>query len=169
MVFSAFIMVVSVRHEFMIATYNYLFDSSLSNRSTSAVVFIIALIFFIISLIFLLTGIRSAKDKKSVSKHTNIGEVRISLGTIENIALAASKKLNGVKETRARVFNKDDAVSITMNTIVLNDVNIPEVSVGMQEIVKKAVEQTAGVAVSDVKIIVENVHNTVTQNKTRVE
>jgi uncharacterized alkaline shock family protein YloU len=163
MVLSAFIMVVSIRTEFLVTAYSYLFDSALSNRSTSAVVFSAALVFFILSLIFLLSGIRSGKDKKSVSKHTNIGEIKISLSTIENIALAASRKLNGVKETKASVFSKDDTVSITLNTVVLTDVNIPEISAGMQESVKKAVEQTSGVAVNDVKIIVENVH-TVSQN-----
>ena len=46
------------------------------------IVFIIALIFFALSITFLLSGVKSNKDKKAVSKHTNIGEIRISLISI---------------------------------------------------------------------------------------
>ena len=40
---------------------------------------------------FLLSGVKSEKDKKSVSKYNNVGEIRISLSAIESIALNASK------------------------------------------------------------------------------
>lgn len=137
-----------------------------SNRNASFVVFIIAFIFFSISLSFLLSGFKSSKDKKAVSKHTNIGEVKISLGAIESIALTAAKKLSGVKETKAYVYKSYDSVSVLIKTVVMADINIPALSEDIQVRVKKSIEDSSGIIVSDVKVIVENIY---TGYKARVE
>jgi len=156
---SAASMVVIARPEILDTIYTYLSDQLLEDRTTSIVLFVVAFIFFILSLTFLLSGFRSNKDKKAVSKHTNIGEIQISLNTIENIALAASKRLNGVKDTKAHVFKQDDNVSITVNVLVLPETNIPALSEDIQARVKKQVEESSGVNVNEVKVIVENVYS----------
>jgi len=168
MILSAFVMVVTIKSNYFYLIMDYFSNSVLTHRSSSAVAFSIALVFFILSLVFLLSGIKVNKDKKAVSKHTNIGDIKISLGTIENIALAASRKISGVKETRANVYKRDDTVSVTINTVVLNDVNIPELSAAMQDMVKKAVENISGIGVNEVTVIVENVYSG-TPAKSRVE
>ena len=120
---------------------------------------LVAFIFFALSLTFLLSGFRSDKDKKAVSKHTNIGEIKISLDTIENIALGASRKLNGVKEAKANLFKREDGVAIVVRTVVLPDINIPLLSEDIQVKVKKAIEDSTGIKVSDVRVVVENIYS----------
>ena len=108
---------------------------------------------------FLLSGVRSNKDKKAVSKHTNIGEIRISLNSIENIALTTSRRINGVRDTKAFVKRQEDTVSITIRTMVLPDIVIPAVSEEIQDRVKRAVEENAGIEVKNVKVQVEGIYS----------
>jgi uncharacterized alkaline shock family protein YloU len=127
---------------------------------------ILSVLFLILSLTFLLSGFKENKDRKAVSKHTNIGEIKISIHSIESLALAASKRVNGVRETKAYVENEADSVSIIIRTVIMSDVNIPAISEDIQYKVKSLVEESTGIKVNSVRIVVENVH---TGYKSRVE
>jgi len=144
----------------------YIEEYVLPNKASNILMFIVELIFFALSIVFLLSGVKSDKEKKFISKANNVGEIRISLNTIENIALAASKKLSGVKETKAYVSRVGEDVSIYIKSVVLSDIHIPTLSEELQNKVKKAVEETSGINVTDVKVSVENIY---TGYKSRVE
>ena len=144
----------------------YLIENVLYNRNASIAMFIISFIFFSLSLTFLMSGFKSTKDKKGVSKHTNIGEIKISLDTLESIALGASRKLNGVKESKAFLTKSEDGVSVLVRAVVMPDINIPLLSEDIQVKVKKAIEDSSGIKVNEVKVTVENIY---TGYKARVE
>jgi len=165
---SAIAMVITIKPVVFEFIYNYLADSVLGSRSASVIMFIIAFIFFILSFTFLLSGFKGSKDRKAVSRHTNIGEIKISLHSIENIALNASKKLNGVRDTRAHVEKIDDNVSIVIRVVVMPDINIPMLSEDIQVKVKKSVEESSGISVNEVKVVVDSIHSSTTY-KPRVE
>ncbi|MFA6308504.1 MAG: alkaline shock response membrane anchor protein AmaP [Clostridia bacterium] len=137
-----------------------------STFQSRILLFDVAFVLLILSVLFLLSGIKSNKDRKAISKFSNIGEIKISLTSIENIALAAAKRLNGVKESKAVVNKTNEGVSIVIKTLIVSDMNIPELSEDIQAKVKSLVEQTTGIKVNEVKVIVENIH---TGFKTRVE
>ncbi len=143
------------------------FYNGIKGRTSSIIIFVFELIFLVIGIIFLFSGVRSNKDKKSVKKHTNIGEIKISINSIENIALATSRKFSGIKDSKAYVTKHEDNVSVIIKTVVLPDVNIPALAEDMQSKVKKSIEETAGVAVNDVKVVVDNIYTGYT--KSRVE
>lgn len=159
-------MVITLRPEMFESTSTFLMENVLTNRASTILMFIVEMIFFGLSLVFLLSGVKSEKDKKSISKYNNVGEIKISLNTIESIALAASRKLGGVRETKAYVTKADDNVSIYIKTVVMPDVNIPALLEDIQLKVKKAIEETSGISVSDIKVSVENIY---TGYKSRVE
>lgn len=135
----------------------FLADEVLSNASARVIMFLIAFIFFILSLTFLLSGFKSNKDKKAVSKHTNIGEIKISLNSIENIALNVLRRLGGIKDSKAHVIKQGDNVSIVTKVVVMPDISIPALSEDIQVKVKKSVEECAGIVVNDVKVVIENI------------
>jgi len=158
-IISALAMLVIAKPIILETIYGYLTDNVLNSRGASIVMFIVAFIFFILSLTFLLSGFKSNKDKKAVSKHTSIGEIKISLNSIESIALNTSKKLSGIKDTRASVNKIDNNVSITISAVVLPDINIPALSEDIQTRVKKSVEESSGIIVNDVKVVIENIYS----------
>ncbi len=169
-VISAISMLITIKTDIFEIIYRYLDEYVLSSSSPGPriAMFLISLLFFILSLMFLLSGVRSNKDKKAVSKHTNIGEVRISLNSIENIALNASRKANGVRDTKAFVKKVEDTVSIILKLVVLPDLSIPAISEDVQMRVKKSVEESSGINVRDVKVVVDSIYSGIT-NKSRVE
>lgn len=168
--FSAAAMFISVRIKAFASIFGYLEDNIFTDGATGyrIAVFTIALVFFALSLMFLFSGIRSNKDKKAVSKHTNIGEIKISLNSIENIAFNASKKAGGVKESKTAVKKDEDGVAIEVRIVVMPDLSIPTISEEIQSRVKKAVEDAAGIAVKQVKVVVDSIYSGVTY-KARVE
>lgn len=167
-VISAITMLVVVKPDLLESIYGYISSDVLQSRAAAIIMFTIALILFILSLTFLLSGFRGSKDKKAVSKHTNIGEIKITLNTIENIALTTSRRLSGVRDSKAYVNKVDDNVEIIISAVVLPDINIPALSQEMQSRVKKSVEECSGIGVNNVKVMIENIYSGATY-KSRVE
>lgn len=167
---SALAMYISIRPKAYAGISDYLAENVFADGATSfrIAVFAIALIFFALSLMFLLSGVKSNKDKKAVSKHTNIGEIRISLNSIENIAINASKKAGGVRESKTLVKKAEDGVNIEVRIVVMPDLSIPVISEDVQVRVKKAVEDASGIIVKQVKVIVDSIYSGATY-KARVE
>ena len=165
-VISLITMVITFRPYIFNNISRYLVEVVLPNRNASFLMFLIAFLFFIMSVTFLLSGVKSNRDKKAVSKHTSIGEIRISLNSIESIALAASRKLNGVKDSKAQVVKNSQGVSIIIRIVVLPEISVPVLSEDIQVKVKKSVEESSGIKVNDVKIVVDNIY---TGYKSRVE
>jgi Uncharacterized protein conserved in bacteria len=164
-------MLITIKTDIFPNIYDFL-DTNVFSSSVMEpriITFIISLIFFVLSIMFLLSGVKSNKDKKAVSKHTNIGEVKISLNSIENIALNASKKANGVKETKAFVRKLEDSVAVIVRIIVMPDMNIPEISADIQSKVKNTVEDNAGIEVKEVKVIVEGIYSSTIKTRTELE
>lgn len=123
------------------------------------VLVVIEFIFFVISIVFLFSGFKRDKEKKAVRRFTNFGEIRISLTSIESIALTATRKLSGVKETKASVRKSGDGVYINIRSIALQDVNLPTLMEDIQVRVKKSVEEICGIRVIEVNTSVENVNS----------
>ena len=151
---------ISLKRDIFQLLYDYANTYVFSNTSMvpRLILLGIALLFFIVSLVFLFAGIRSKRDKKSVSKQTTIGEVCISLNSIESISLNATRKIGGIRETRIIVDKRENDVSIKAKLIVLPETNIPVVSEEVQNEVKKAVEENAGIGVKDVKVMIDSVY-----------
>lgn len=168
--FSAFAMYVAIFPDAYVEISGHIIQAISTDNATAlrVAVFIVALVFFALSIMFLLSGVRSSKDKKAVSKHTNIGEIRISLNSIENIAINASKRTNGVKESKTMVKKSEDGVEIEVRVVVMPDMSIPVITEEVQGRVKKSVEDASGVAVKSVRVIVDSIYSGITY-KPRVE
>lgn len=127
---------------------------------------IISLILLVSAIFFLVFVFRTNKDKESISKFTDLGEVSISLTTIENITMALVEKFDAVRNIKILVAKLDDKVSITIRSKMLPDTDIPVTSSKIQEMAKNTVESNSGIAVADVRIVVEGIYSdNITKNK----
>lgn len=166
MIISLIAVSITLRPEIFDRISNYLTFDVLQNNNSRLVMFFITLIFLVLSIMFLFSGFKSNKDKKAISKFTNIGEIKISLNSVESIALSASRKLLGVRDTKAYVTKFDDSVSILIKVVIMADINIPTLSEDIQVKVKNSVEETTGIIVNNVRVMVDNIY---TGYKSRVE
>jgi len=128
-----------------------------------------ACITLLISLRLLYLSLRSGgADVPSIDQRTEFGDVRISLETIENLALKSAARSRGVKDLKARVRVSDAGIEIMLRSLVDGEVSIPELTEEVQRAVKEHVESITGIPVSDVSVYIANVIQSNTF-KSRVE
>ena len=90
-VISLMAVVLTLRPEMIEKVSEAFVGAIMKGRGTTLLMLFVEFTFLGLSLMFLLSGVRSRRDKKSISKYNSIGEVKISLNAIESIALAAQK------------------------------------------------------------------------------
>ncbi|MGO4544311.1 alkaline shock response membrane anchor protein AmaP [Paenibacillus sp. 2TAB23] len=126
------------------------------------ILFILSLRFFILSLH------RGSATAPSIDQRTDFGDIRISLETIENLALKAASRQRGVKDLRARIRATDAGLDIVIRAVVDGESSIPVLTEEIQRSVKEHVEDIAGIPVTNVAVYVANIIQTGTF-KSRVE
>ncbi len=127
------------------------------SNAYDVVVFIVGLVFFLLTLTILTSGLRGKRSAKYICLKTDEGLIRISTNSIENIALAMSKRFQGVKDAKAKVLYKNDNAEISVKIQVFTDVNVPALCKGIQERVKESVENSMEIKVSGVTVSVDGV------------
>jgi len=127
------------------------------------------------------------KDTGHRERATDLGVVRINNNAIMSIASIAAMEIKGVhkiggglKRTLYDMFRKagtkgvrinmtDSEVKLTISIIVEYGMDIPRVADEVQENIKRAVEKMAGLALSEVDVLVEGVHSPVSYDKKNKE
>lgn len=144
-------------------------DRLYSSSTILLIVAIVGIVMFLISLRFFIVSLsRSSVSSQSVDQRTEFGDIRISIETMENLALKAAMKQRGVKDLRARVHASDAGMDIVLRTVVDGEVSIPQLTEEVQKAVKSYVEEITGIPVTNVSVYVANIvqNNTI---KSRVE
>lgn len=126
------------------------------------VLLLLSLRFFILSLH------RGSMSANSIDQRTEFGDIRISIETIENLALKTASKQRGVKELRARVRASDAGLEIVLRAVIDGESSIPLLTEEIQRAVKEHVEEITGIPVTNVAVFVANVVQASTF-KSRVE
>ena len=129
-----------------------------------------SLIVFILSLRFLWMSIKQDfSTDKGIDQETEVGAVHISLTTIEEIVVRASKQVKGVFNLKARVYydKEKSHLNIGLKIEIDGKRSIQSLSEELQRTVKKQVEEIAGVEVNQVSVYVSQT-NTSNQNRLRV-
>jgi uncharacterized alkaline shock family protein YloU len=133
--------------------------------------------FIIASTIFLMIGIRmfyiavrpSSVNTPSIDQRTDFGDIRISVETVENLALKAAQRTRGIKDLRARVSVTSTGLEIIIRTLVDGESSIPSLTEEIQQTVKTQIEEVTGIPVASVSVYVANVIQTNQSFKSRVE
>lgn len=132
-------------------------------------VIVVSAITLLISLRFLYVALRRGGGAAaSIDQRTEIGDIRISLETVENLALKAASRQRGVQDLRARIRVTDAGVDISIRAVVDGDSPIPALTEEMQRAVRDYVEEITGIPVANVAVFVANIVRTQTF-KNRVE
>lgn len=85
------------------------------------------------------------------------GEVRVALRAVESLIYRTVRQERGVRESEVKLRHHPDGVSVGLHLVVEPDVSIPELTAVLQRRVAEYVQQTAGVPVTEVKVMVRNV------------
>ncbi|HZG77504.1 MAG TPA: alkaline shock response membrane anchor protein AmaP [Paenibacillus sp.] len=115
-------------------------------------------VLFLLSIRFLFVSLRRSRERSgSIDQRTEFGDIRISLETVENLALKAANRVRGVKDLRARVRVDDSGLDIQLRSVVDGESSIQQLTEEMQRGVKEHVEDITGIPVATVTVYVANV------------
>lgn len=109
--------------------------------------------FAVVSIAIAIASIRIGKKKAAVNKKTEIGNILITLSTLESMALSSISKVAGIAGARVLVLKKGDAVAVSVKLQVLPDISIPTVSEKLQNLIKANIEDNTGFKVDNVRIV----------------
>lgn len=101
------------------------------------------LIFISIMVVQITIGI--VKKEKTIAFENPDGQVTISLTAIEDFIKRAMKQLPEVKESRPNVRASKKGITIVNRVVLFSDINIPETTEKIQNIVKTRVQDMLGV------------------------
>lgn len=152
-------MIVTLHPPYFDGLTNFIQERVLSQKSPNLLLFLVELLFLGLSMMFLLSGVRSNREKNGITLVNTAGQIRISLGSIESIVLNVTKRITGIKETKAVIRKHGDRVSIMVKVVLFSDQIIPPLLQEIQEKVKKNVEDLTGISVLEVSASVENVYS----------
>lgn len=128
--------------------------------------FIIELFFLCTSVVFLLSGLKSSKRKSAIIRETELGQVKISLDTIESIVLGTIRKMPFVRESKVYVENREGKLFIVIKIIIAMDINIPVLVEEVQQKSKSVLENNTDIEVDKIHVVVDNISSL---SKSRVE
>jgi uncharacterized alkaline shock family protein YloU len=138
--------------------------------STAYPAIAIALFVLVATCRFFYVAVRRGRGlPPSIDQRTDYGDIRISMDTVENLALKAAGRIRGVKDLKARVSVNDAGLDIVIRALVDGESSIPDLSEEMQRSVKQHIEDITGIPVAGVSVFVANVMQTSHTFKSRVE
>ncbi|GAB2692939.1 alkaline shock response membrane anchor protein AmaP [Paenibacillus thermoaerophilus] len=118
----------------------------------------VSLLMLLATFRFLYLTLRSGRGQApSIDQRTDVGDIRISLDTVENLALKAASRQRGLKDLKARISVSESGIDIVIRTLVDGETSIPELTEETQRAVKQHVEDITGIPVSSVGVYVANV------------
>ena len=144
--------------ELMSMALDYINITCYQSKQYDIAIFLVGFILFVLNIIVLTSGLRIKKSARYICAENENGTVRISSNSIENIALALSKRFQGVKDAKAKVTFRDQKVEIAIKLTVVPDINIPGLCKSIQERVKESVEASMEIKVKEISVNVEGVH-----------
>lgn len=110
-------------------------------------------------------SLRKPRGKHVVLAESALGQIRVSLQAVENLVEKVVSQINGVREVKSRMVSVPQGIGIQVRAAVTPDVNVPEVSVEIQNRIKEQVFAVTGLSVNTVRVSIENI----SAQKPRVE
>jgi len=116
-----------------------------ATTNTRLILGVTGILLIFISLMVVQVAMGRMQREKTIAFENPDGQVTISLSAIEDFIKRALKQLPEVKELRPNVRAGKKGILITSRVVLFSDVNIPETTEKIQNIVKSRVQDILGV------------------------
>lgn len=130
---------------------------------------LVGAVFFLVSIRLLLAGTRSKNlQVKTLVIHNSRGDVHIALDAIENLVAKAARHAKGVRGVKVKALHRPEGLNVSVKAVISPDTHVPEVTAEMQQLIQESVNNTIGIDLTNIHIVVENITNEF-KTKHRVE
>lgn len=141
-----------------LAVHNAL-ESSLWLQVFSILLVVVMLAWSVRLIMMALQREGSAPSSSAAVQESVNGAVRVSVRAMETLVRRAVDQTDGVLESRIRINNHDDSVSVEIDTVVGIESHVPAVTAILQRNVKGIVEEFSGIAVREVTVLVTEIRD----------
>jgi uncharacterized alkaline shock family protein YloU len=140
------------------------------DTNTAVPFIVVSTLILLISVRMLYIAVRPGRvNLPSIDQRTDFGDIRISVETVENLALKAAQRSRGVRDLKTRVSVGPSGLEIIIRTLVDGESSIPSLTEEIQSTVKHHIEEVTGIPVATVSVYVANVTQANHAFKSRVE
>lgn len=144
---------------------NY-FQVLLAQPETRWTMAAIAALIFLLAVKLLLDSFRSEKITQAPIQTTGLGEVSITISTLENMVKKSVHNVAGVYHIRPQIKSTPDGIAVFIKVQLAPELNIPETTSQLQLAIQEYLETYAGLKVIEAKVLVEDAPP---ETKSRVE
>lgn len=136
----------------LLSQFAFARDSMLAKTIISAIVLFI----LIISIEIICYGISGSQPESVLIKANENGQIRVTVSSIEQIALKASRSVEGVRECKVKARIHKGVLSFSATVALVPGLAIPPVIESVQTTVKSDVELITELPVAGVEVFVDN-------------
>lgn len=130
----------------------------------------ILLIFILLSLYFLLQHRGSKESTETINQKNELGETRVTITAMENIAAKVLQRIPGVKDWKIRLRSSEvDGHQFYIKVIADGEHSIPQLTEQIQNEVKQKVEEISGIPIHSVSVLISDIGTVQPQKSRRVE
>ncbi|MEJ6950088.1 alkaline shock response membrane anchor protein AmaP [Natronospora cellulosivora (SeqCode)] len=124
----------------------------------------IVFVLLILASAWIIYPIFSGEERVTPISKSKIGEVDISLNALDTLVNNIALEQEGITAIKNRLKTIDGNLSIELTAQIFPSKNIPEITGNLQKLVKSYIEDITGVTVGEIKILVETVASTDTND-----
>jgi len=129
----------------------------LNNSDVKTSILVISLLLFLMSSYIIAKSVQR-KEVSPISKRSEIGEIKISMDTLENLVIKTTSRIKGVRELKARVKpDEQSKISVIVKIVFDGETPIPQITKEIQDTVKEKLEQITGLSVGQVHVVISNI------------
>ncbi|MFW6035259.1 MAG: alkaline shock response membrane anchor protein AmaP [Halothermotrichaceae bacterium] len=97
------------------------------------------------------------EKRTTIIKKSELGDVDITIDALDSLVNTVALQQEGIIEIKNKMSADDNGLSIFLKAKVIPQSPIPQITENLQLIVKSYIEDTTGVTVSRVKVLVDDV------------
>lgn len=101
-------------------------------------------------------GAGRAQPDSTVIRNTENGCIRVSIDTINSIALRIAKANQTVRDCRVRTHVTEYGLEIHVKVALTNQTIIPQATAELQQSIKNEIESVVGLQVQNVPVLIDN-------------
>lgn len=136
-----------------------LFWTTLQDIGGRWLVGVLAGIVFVIAVRFIYYGFHRYGADQTLVHESDFGEVRISIGAVENLVRKVARQVKGVRDVRGWVQSRGGRLNVRLSAVIAPDVSVPAVSGEVQAAIRDTLANVVGVEAGEVRVFVENISN----------
>ncbi len=114
--------------------------------------------------VYLLILITRQEGRKFIVHQAELGEVRLNVSCVKGLIREAVREISGIKEAEVVITDLEE-LKVRLRVRIFPDYHIPELSEELQRTVRDYLNNTAGILVQQVEVVV---HGIADENKPRL-